>query len=74
MVHRLSEHAAWTPPLWLPTLGNGTPEPRETEWCSVHQYAGDGRNGLLVVAKPNGSNRRTISKGPMTDDLTGLAC
>jgi hypothetical protein len=26
MVHRLSEHAAWTPLLWLPTLGNGTSE------------------------------------------------
>jgi hypothetical protein len=24
MVHRLSEHAAGTPLLWLPTLGNGT--------------------------------------------------
>jgi Tol biopolymer transport system component len=40
---------------------------------SLTNYAGDVRNGLLVVANTNGSNRRTIYEGPMTDDLAGPA-
>jgi TolB protein len=40
---------------------------------SVTNYAGDVRNGLLVVANADGTGRRTIFEGPMTDDLAGPA-
>jgi Tol biopolymer transport system component len=40
---------------------------------AVNNYAGDVRNGRLVVAAVDGSNRRTIYEGPVTDDLAGPA-
>jgi TolB protein len=40
---------------------------------AVNNYAGAVRNGRLVVAAADGSNRRTIYEGPVTDDLTGPA-
>jgi len=40
---------------------------------AVNNYAGDVRNGRLVVANTDGSNRRTIYEGPVTDDLAGPA-
>jgi TolB protein len=38
---------------------------------AVTNYSGDVRNGRLVVANTDGSNRRTIYEGPLTDDLAG---
>jgi len=40
---------------------------------AVTNYAGDVRNGRLVVANADGSNRRTIYQGPVADDLAGPA-
>jgi len=40
---------------------------------AITNYAGEVRNGQLVVAAADGSNRRTIYEGPVTDDLAGPA-
>jgi Tol biopolymer transport system component len=40
---------------------------------AVNNYAGDVRNGRLVVTAADGSNRRTVYEGPVADDLAGPA-
>jgi Tol biopolymer transport system component len=40
---------------------------------AITNYAGDVRNGRLIVANTDGSNRHTIYEGPITDDLAGPA-